>query len=86
MSKEIAVDLRNRSPEDLEMIAGFAVSALTQIANEAYSDELDRDDTEEEFGLGYDELIEMSRDNLIGAARNTLENISNEAWKQKQEK
>lgn len=75
MVEHVAINLIGIPRDDLLIIADRACSALAAIANHMTSDEGDRDDTEEEFGLDYDEVVEMAHDNLIVRARSTLNSI-----------
>ena len=69
------VNLVGLDRETLLIIAERACAALTGIANNLTSDEGDEDDTEEEFGLDIEEVIEMAHDNMIGTARRSLDSV-----------
>ena len=58
-----------------EQMLERTLKSLRFIASHNDSMEGDRDATEEDFGLDYDEVIEMAYDNMIQSARNALEDI-----------
>lgn len=72
----LTIDLTGRSKEELLAIATSACATLCQIANYAQTDEGDEDDTEEEFGLSAKEIVCMAHDDMIQAARATLQKMN----------
>lgn len=72
------INVMGRSRTDLLIIADRACSALVAIASQLTTDEGDKDDTEEEFGLSVAEVVEMAHDNMINAARAALDSILKE--------
>lgn len=70
------INLTRLPRETLLAIADRACGRLCGIANMLTTDEGDRDDTEEEFGLDASEVIEMAHDNIILGARQTLDSIN----------
>jgi hypothetical protein len=75
MATHTTINLIGTPRDDLLVIADRACSALASIASNLTSDEGARDDTEEEIGLDYEEVVEMAHDNMIGRARRALDKI-----------
>lgn len=73
------IDVVGRSRTELLIIADNACAALASIASQLTTDEGDKDDTEEEFGLSMSEVVEMAHDNMINAARAAIAAIAKAA-------
>lgn len=72
------INLRGLPREALLIIAERACYRLACVANMLTTDEGDPKDTEEEFGISVQEVIEGAHDNMICDARATLDSITRE--------
>ena len=72
----VDIDLRELPRDTLLVLADRACMRLVSIANMLTSSEGDPDDTEEEFGLSVEEIVEGAHDNMILQARATLDSIA----------
>jgi hypothetical protein len=70
-----SINLNSLPREVLLVLADRACNRLCCIANMLTTDEGDPEDTEEEFGLSVQEVIEGAHDNMICDARATLDSI-----------
>lgn len=75
MAKRTTIDLIGRDREQLLIIADLACTALARIADYVTTDEGDREDSEEEIGLEFSEIVEMAHDDMIQRARSALDGI-----------
>lgn len=69
------VDLQGLPRDILLLIAERACVRLGNTANYTTTDEGDKEETEQEFGLEASEIVEMAHDNIIVQTRGTLDSI-----------
>lgn len=76
---ELETAIRSHVPDDvvpslMEMIEADAIPhpTLEEIASYLTTDEGDRENTEDYFGLEVSEVVSMAHDNMILAARNAI--------------
>lgn len=69
------ISLQGLSREDLLVIADRACCILAAFANNVTTDEGDRNQTEDDFGISAEEMIEMAHDDMIVRSRSVLSRI-----------